>query len=108
MNTAVAAVHPVKTPEPVAFQTATGRTAAAVRDAAETRLNPQTNRIKTTPPMKTFFLKEEELLSFFILVQQIQAILHHDPDLFLRARFGITADKRFGARWPEENPIILG
>ena len=47
MNTAVAAAHPVKTPEPVAFQTATGRTAAAARDAAETRLNPQTNRIKT-------------------------------------------------------------
>ena len=47
MNTAIVTAHPVRIPEPVVFQTAIGRTAAAARDAAETRLNMQTNRIKT-------------------------------------------------------------
>jgi hypothetical protein len=35
------------TSEPVAFQIATGKTAAAAREASETRFDQQTNRIKT-------------------------------------------------------------
>ena len=47
MNIAVTTAHPVKTPEPVTYQTATGRAAAAARDDAETRLKRHINKIKT-------------------------------------------------------------
>ena len=66
------------------------------------------NQYEHRPGTPNHLLKEEEFFSFFILAQQIQTILHQYSYLFLRACFGITADKRFGARWSEENPIILG
>ena len=43
----VTTAHPSMTFEPVAFQIATGKTAAAAREASETRFDHQTNTIKT-------------------------------------------------------------